>query len=79
MAETTKSLQKEYDAALAAFAAADAALKNAGLLNLASAQKTFDTANKAFQAVKTRYDAALKPLRLSRKRLKKQNQIKKVC
>jgi hypothetical protein len=60
MAETTKSLQKEYDAALAAFAAADAALKNAGLLNLASAQKTFDTANKAFQAVKTRYDAALK-------------------
>jgi hypothetical protein len=60
MAETTKSLQKEYDAALAAFAAADAALKNAGLLNLASAQKTFDTANKAFQAVKVRYDAALK-------------------
>ena len=60
MAETTKSLQKEYDAALAAFAAADAALKNAGLLNLASAQKTFDTANKAFQAVKARYDASLK-------------------
>jgi hypothetical protein len=60
MAETTKSLQKEYDAALAAFVAADAALKNAGLLNLASAQKTFDTANKAFQAVKARYDAALK-------------------
>jgi hypothetical protein len=60
MAETTKSLQKEYDAALAAFAAADAALKNASLLNLASAQKTFDTANKAFQAIKTRYDAAIK-------------------
>ena len=60
MAETTKSLQKEYDAALAAFTAADAALKNAGLLNLASAQKTFDTANKAFQAIKARYDAALK-------------------
>lgn len=60
MAETTKDLQKQYDAALAAFTAADAALKNAGLLNLASAQKTFDTANKAFQAIKTRYDAAVK-------------------
>ena len=60
MAETTKSLQKEYDAALAAFTAADAALKNASLLNLASAQKTFDTANKVFQAIKTRYDAAIK-------------------
>ena len=60
MAETTKSLQKEYDAALAAFTAADQALKSAGLLNLASAQKTFDTANKAFQAIKTRYDAAVK-------------------
>lgn len=60
MAETTKSLQKEYDAALAAFSAADIALKNAGLLNLASAQKTFDAANKKFQAIKVRYDAALK-------------------
>jgi Skp family chaperone for outer membrane proteins len=60
MAETTKDLQKQYDAALAAFTAADAALKSAGLLNLASAQKTFDTANKAFQAIKTRYDAAVK-------------------
>jgi hypothetical protein len=60
MAETTKSLQKQYDAALASFTAADTALKNAGLLNLASAQKTFDAANKAFQAIKTRYDAALK-------------------
>jgi hypothetical protein len=60
MAETTKDLQKEYDAALASFAAADVALKNAGLLNLGSAQKTFDAANKAFQAIKTRYDAAVK-------------------
>jgi hypothetical protein len=60
MAETTKSLQKQYDAALASFTAADTALKNAGLLNLGSAQKTFDAANKAFQAIKTRYDAALK-------------------
>jgi len=60
MAETTKSLQKQYDAALAAFTAADTALKNAGLLNLGSAQKTFDAANKAFQAIKTRYDAAVK-------------------
>jgi hypothetical protein len=60
MAETTKDLQKQYDAALAAFTAADQALKSAGLLNLASAQKTFDTANKAFQAIKTRYDAAVK-------------------
>ena len=60
MAETTKDLQKEYDAALASFTAADVALKNAGLLNLASAQKTFDSANKTFQAIKVRYDAAVK-------------------
>lgn len=60
MAETTKDLQKEYDAALASFTAADVALKNAGLLNLASAQKAFDSANKTFQAIKVRYDAAVK-------------------
>jgi hypothetical protein len=76
MAETTKSLQKEYDAALAAFTTADAALKNAGLLNLASAQKTFDTANKAFQAIKARYDAALKLEQKSASETTKSNQKK---
>lgn len=76
MAETTKSLQKEYDAALAEFTAADIALKNAGLLNLASAQKTFDAANKKFQAIKVRYDAALKLEQKSASETEKSNQKK---